>query len=64
MIEGVSLDKVIPIIRQLFSKMKGQRYELRGRTVFKIPSFRTDIGRHTVAFYLEEQSFGIAYQKI
>ena len=27
-----------------------QRYELRRRTVFKIPPFRTDIGRNTVSF--------------
>ena len=48
--QQVNLEKGIPTIRQLFSKKEGKRYELRKRTVFKIPSFRTDIGRNTVAF--------------
>ena len=48
--QQVNLEKVIPTIGQLFSKKEGQRYELRRKTAFKIPSFRTDIGRNTVAF--------------
>ena len=48
--QQVNFEKVIPTIGQLFSKKEGQRYELRRKTAFKIPSFRTDIGRNTVAF--------------
>ena len=47
--QQVHLEGVIPTIGQLFSKKEGQRYELRRKTVFKIPSSKTDIGRNTVA---------------
>ena len=48
--QQVSLETVTPAITQLFNKKERQRYEVRRRTVFKIPPFRTDIGRKTVSF--------------
>lgn len=48
--QQVNLEKVIPTIGQLFTKKQEQRYELRRKTVFEIPSVRTEVGRNTVAF--------------